>query len=319
MSLYMSIIDFREIPPAHGNGDDGLTDSFELFAEEFLKNLGFKIIEGPSRGADNGRDLIVEEIIGGILDESETKIRWMVSCKHKAHSGQAVKPADEPNLIEKLTTHECNGFIAFYSTLASTGLDTLIKGLRNRGYRTNILNAQNIESILVKNKSGIKIIERFFPDSFRRWRTENPTKAKIFNDDDFPLNCLACGKSLIINNQIHGNFYTIKKRDDLNSIVAFKWSCTGECDKVINPPHNFHQLGLIEFFEHIQTKVTPTTFLLFVLDIIREMQNGSGILSKQALEDLQYFLCAIYPYVTRNMTIKENEILSMELTCRQIG
>lgn len=124
----MSIIDFKEIPPAYGNGEAGLTDTFELFAQEFFKNLGFKIIKGPSRGADNGKDLIIEESIQGKLDESESKIRWLVSCKHKAHSGNSVKPEDETHLLERLVTHGCNGFIGFYSTLASTGLDTFING-----------------------------------------------------------------------------------------------------------------------------------------------------------------------------------------------
>ncbi|MBU0384167.1 restriction endonuclease, partial [Acinetobacter baumannii] len=317
--LYMAIIDFKEIPPAHGNGDEGLRDSFELFAEEFFKSLGFTIIEGPSRGADNGKDLIVEENIQGIFDQSATSVRWLVSCKHKAHSGNSVAPADELNLIEKLTAHRCNGFIGFYSTLASTGLDTLITGIRNSNYRTRVLNAENIESILLESKSGISLIERFFPESFNRWRAENPVKAKIFSDDEFPLKCMVCGNNLVINNKMHGNLYTIKKVNDLNSIVAFKWSCSGECDKAINPPENFKLHGLIEYFDHIENKATPTTFLLFVLDIIRDMQNGMGMLSEEAFKDLQYFLCAIYPYVTRNMTTRESEILGMDLMCRNIG
>ncbi|MEG8242832.1 hypothetical protein MKS77_14715 [Acinetobacter baumannii] len=40
----MAIIDFKEIPPAHGNGDEGLRDSFELFAEEFLKVLVLQLL-----------------------------------------------------------------------------------------------------------------------------------------------------------------------------------------------------------------------------------------------------------------------------------
>lgn len=312
----MSIIDFKEIPPAHGNGEAGLTDTFELFAQEFFKNLGFKILEGPSRGADNGKDLIIEETIQGKLDESESKVRWLVSCKHKAHSGNSVKPEDETHLSERLLTHQCDGFIGFYSTLASTGLDSFISGLRNRDHKTTVFNAQIIEANLLKTKSGIGLIERFFPESFNRWRAESPIRADIFRDDEFQLKCMVCDEDLVVNNKVNGNLYTIKPKNDLSKIIAFKWSCCGECDNRLNS--NNHYQGIIEFFDHIESKATPVTFLLFMLDLINEMQKGITTLNDQALKDLRHFLFAIYPYVTRNMTTREAEVLDMELMMRSL-
>jgi hypothetical protein len=71
----MPIIDFKEIP--RGNIADGQQDQFEFFAREFLDLLDYRIVSGPSRGADGGRDLIVEELRTG--PGGETKIRWLVS------------------------------------------------------------------------------------------------------------------------------------------------------------------------------------------------------------------------------------------------
>lgn len=312
----MSIVDFKEIPQAHGNGEAGLTDTFELFAQEFFKNLGFKIIEGPSRGVDNGRDLIIEESIQGKFDESENKIRWLVSCKHKAHSGNAVRPEDEINLLENLSIHECDGFIGFYSTLASTGLDKIINGLRNQQKKTIVFNAQSIEAELLKTVSGIELIKRFFPKSFNEWTAENPVKADIFKDGEYQLKCMVCDKSLVVDNKVNGNLYTIKPTNDLSKIIAFKWSCCGKCDERLN--HNNHHQGFIEFFDHIESKATPVTFLLFVFDLIRDMQKGITILEDQALNDLKHFLFAIYPYVTRNMTTREAEVLDMEIMMRNL-
>jgi HJR/Mrr/RecB family endonuclease len=51
-------LDFREIPSAQSGAD---RDQFELFAREFLVQEGFRIVEGPDRGPDKGRDLIAEE------------------------------------------------------------------------------------------------------------------------------------------------------------------------------------------------------------------------------------------------------------------
>ena len=85
------LLDFREIPQANVGG--GLQDTFELFTRDFLAYLGYRIVQDPDRGADGKKDLIVDEIIKGIT--SEYTIRWLVSCKHYAHSGAAVKDSDE--------------------------------------------------------------------------------------------------------------------------------------------------------------------------------------------------------------------------------
>ena len=101
------ILDFKEIPQANGNS--GLQDSFELFVRNFLSYLGFIIIEDPDRGADGKRDLIVEEIIHGILKDERK--RWLVSCKHYAFSGKAVKDTDESDIRDRLDHYDCSGFI----------------------------------------------------------------------------------------------------------------------------------------------------------------------------------------------------------------
>src|SRR5207248_3034358 len=81
----MPVLHFTEIAsPASG----AERDNFEMFACEFLECLGFRTIIGHDRGPDAGRDLIVEEVRTGIA--GETRVKWLVSCKHKAHSGASV-------------------------------------------------------------------------------------------------------------------------------------------------------------------------------------------------------------------------------------
>ena len=55
----MPVLNFKEIPEAHKGS--GLQDTFELFARDFLVFMGYTIVVDPSRGADGGSDLIVEE------------------------------------------------------------------------------------------------------------------------------------------------------------------------------------------------------------------------------------------------------------------
>jgi len=86
--------------------------------------IGYTTVEGPSRGPDGGKDLIVSESRKGV--GGETRIRWLVSCKHKAVSKKAVGVGDEPSILERVKSKRCQGFMGFYSTLPSSGLASRI-------------------------------------------------------------------------------------------------------------------------------------------------------------------------------------------------
>ena len=156
----MPIIDFKDLPVANTGG--GKQDAFELFAREFLYKIGFKIIEAPDRGADLGRDLIVSETRNGII--GTTEVRWLVSCKHNAHSGQSVRKDDEINIVDRMQAHKCSGFIGFYSTIASSGLATNLQKIReNNKYDVMVFDREKIERYLLENIGLRGVLKRFFP------------------------------------------------------------------------------------------------------------------------------------------------------------
>ncbi|OSM00073.1 restriction endonuclease [Magnetofaba australis] len=189
----MPILDFKEIPEAHIAS--GKQDAFELFAREFLHAVGYDIIEEPDRGADGGRDLIVEEKRTGV--GGETRVRWLVSCKHKAHSGKSVRQTDEQNIRDRIEHNKCNGFLGFYSMLPSSGLNHFLQELKSN-FDVQVLDNEKIEREILGNKNCSVIFERFFPSSFRKAKT-NVTPAKIFNEDT-SLKCYHCGKELLDKN-----------------------------------------------------------------------------------------------------------------------
>ena len=153
-------IDFKEIPPANtGSGDQ---DTFEEFAQEFLEALGYIIDEPVSRGADGGKDLIVLEI------KDETTKRWLVSCKHNAHSGKSVSPHDEQNITDRLGQFGCEGFIGFYSTLSSSSLVERLRAYkRDKGIEYKIFSRSNIQRFLVTKRNLQHLLQIYFPESFR--------------------------------------------------------------------------------------------------------------------------------------------------------
>lgn len=159
----MGALDLKEIPEAQSGPE---RDQFELFARELLISGGFRIVNYPDRGADGGRDLIVEEDRVG--PGGTNVIRWLVSCKHKAHSGKSVTPSDETNVRDRLGTHRCNGFIAFYSTLPSSGLaETLIKLRPDFEYLQ--MDAEVIERKMLDSPRGRILAARYTPRSFDGW------------------------------------------------------------------------------------------------------------------------------------------------------
>ncbi len=105
----MSLIDFMEI------SDNG--EQWELFARDFLREMGFFIESVPDRGADGGKDLIVSEMFQEKL--TNYRFRWLVSCKHFAQSNRAVSVNDEINIQERLESFGADGFIGFNSTVPS--------------------------------------------------------------------------------------------------------------------------------------------------------------------------------------------------------
>lgn len=98
-------LDFKEIPEAHKG--TGYQDTFEMFARDFFQELGFKILEEPSRGSDGGKDLIIEEERKGIF--GKIKVKFLVSCKHKAFSGNSVTEKEEMNIVDRITQHKVDG------------------------------------------------------------------------------------------------------------------------------------------------------------------------------------------------------------------
>jgi hypothetical protein len=166
----MGIIDFREIVSAKADhasvknapvGTSALPDDFETFCLEFFKSLrGMTVFEQISRGADNGIDLGVEETCA-----DGSTIRWLVSCKHRAHSNAAVTEEQENNILERVFKWKCGGFIPFYTTIPSSKVKALIEGVENAGKRVDWYLKDRIERELLGSAEGVRMAARYFPKS----------------------------------------------------------------------------------------------------------------------------------------------------------
>ena len=308
------ILDFKEMPQA--NGGDGMQDAFELFARDFLEVLGYKILHNPDRGADGKKDLIVREARQGISGISY--IEWLVSCKHYAHSGNSVSDTNEQNIRDRVETHNCNGFMGFYSTIPAVSLSNNLNGLRNK-IEFQIFDREKIEKTLLGSLEGIKLANRYFPISYGKYVIENPKPAKIFSDE-LEINCEYCGKNLLETKfgifAILREFldFTIDELSKLeekefpkNKYLKAYFSCKGECDYILKNKY-LQQGHYIDEWCDILNYLHPTRYIKKMMAWLNSLNDGEHV-ENAAFDKLKKLMLYTFPYISREQTTEEKEMV----------
>lgn len=300
----MPALDFTEIAAATA----GLgRDKFELFARDVLKFLGYEVLEGPDRGADGGRDLIVEERRTGV--GGETRVRWLVSCKHKAHSGASVNPGDELDIQDRLNAHQCDGFLGFYSTVPSTGLSGKLSGARGK-FEHQIFDPENIEHVVLGSVEGVRLAKRYFPKSMVAWQASSRKPAKIFSEP-MELRCDHCEKNLL-EPEPHGiiSFWHPYADDDLfcsDRTEQIYFSCKGNCDRSLRDV--FRPQKMVDGWRDISDLAIPTIYLQCVMSILNKL-HGKHQYSAQAFEKMKDLLVGLFPLICRHLSEDDVEKIS---------
>jgi hypothetical protein len=296
----MSVLDFKEIPqPGTASGEQ---DAFELFARDFLELLGFKTISGPDRGADGGRDLIVSETRKGA--GGETHVRWLVSCKHNAHSGKSVCESDELNILDRVRSKKCTGFILVCSTLPSSGLIKRLEELRP-DLDHIVYDRGHIEKELLHLDKGPELAKRHFPVSMRKWRRHGAGPAQVFPEGTH-LYCAHCGKDLL-RPKVRGNVVLWRFRPTASGegprrVDEFYWCCKGECDRSLE--RKYARPGLIDSWEDIADIAIPLVYAQWMMAVLNEVHRGD-VYSDRALEKYKEFMLALYPWVARDIDTEQ--------------
>lgn len=298
----MPLLNFKEIPEAHKGS--GVQDTFELFSRDFFELLGYKVVRGPSRGADGGCDLILEEHRQGIA--GTTVIKWLVSCKHKAHSGASVSKSDEAEVKDSVESNGCQGFIGFYSTLPSSGLLQKVQAISSISHQ--FFDSSRIEQALLASAKGLDLVKRYFPKSCAEWLAENPSKAQIFADTNGLL-CAYCNENVAEGTKgILVSWEKYKENDGTRPIKrhikSLYWCCRGECDRKLKP--RYEEPGYIDKWEDIKDLRIPTMYIRWVMASLNQL-NGDYTYSPDAFEAEKEMLLELFPYVARNLTISELE------------
>jgi hypothetical protein len=300
----MALLDFKEIPLANGGG--GLQDEFELFARDFFDTLGFQIEEDPDRGADGGRDIIIIEKRTGTL--GDTIVRWLVSCKHKAHSGESVLEKDEEDIAGRVEQFHCDGFIGFYSTISSSGLSKKINSLKDR-YEICIFDHEKIEKALLENTEFESLIKRYFPVSYKK-QVFKVGPSMIYGKY-YPLKCEVCGKDLIkkgIADNYGGLVALVQDMDYFDEtnggerITQVYCACKGQCDSIMESRCTG---SIITQWQDISDLTIPYQFLNWVMGILNQIRDERVIYTDEAFEQIKTITLDIAQVVMRQPSVKE--------------
>ncbi|WP_370276880.1 restriction endonuclease [Pontibacterium sp.] len=97
-------------------GIDG--EDFELLCRDVLESYGAVILSEPTRGPDQKKDLVIEIISQDALGNTE-RVKYLVQCKHKAHSGKSVLESDIGDFRSACLLHETDGYFLITSTIPS--------------------------------------------------------------------------------------------------------------------------------------------------------------------------------------------------------
>ncbi len=289
------MIDFTEIPHTD--------DSWELFARDFLLERGFYIESPPDRGPDGGKDLLVTEEIKGSVNKY--RFRWLVSCKHFAKSGKSVSEKHEPNIIERLKAFRADGFIGFYSTIPSSGLNSRLQALRKEGHIRDyyIFDHKIIESHLV-TVGYSNLMLRYFKESYKTIKPLHLVLAEYA-----PIQCESCGKDILL--EMHKQEYTanlvwVKRRDKETGesrIVDVYSACKGTCDQSLEAAAN--KKGLTTSWHDITDLAIPPEYLRSIIAMINRIRSGDDIYEDDAFEKIKTFYIRMAQKVLRFTTEKE--------------
>jgi hypothetical protein len=296
----MGFIDFKEIPSAKG-GQAG-QDVWTLFAREFFVALHIGIEKGPDRGPDSGKDLVIVERQRGWLSSGQH--RWLVSCKHFAHSNKSVPIGDEPDILGRVRRFKADGFIGFYSTIPSAELNRTLESYKSE-INVIVYDSALIERNLLNNPDLKEVFERFFPHSFREYRKVSHTPHEI-SESLVGLSCDVCGKDLLEKREGRIGFAEeLFDKGKKRRIVDMYWACIGECDRELEV--TFQKRGFVVTWEGIEDLIIPIVFMKWVITAMNGLRDGSLVFSDKAFNKFRKLTFAVAQLVVRETTEEEIE------------
>lgn len=136
-------------------------EEFEFFCRDLLESLGVQILEGPARGPDSKKDIIIQYNIKDVIGREE-QFKFLVQCKNNAKSQKSVYESDLGDIRSACRIHNTRGYLLITTTIPSISVQNNLKAINEeRNYYTHHWDKKTLEKYISKSKEGIKILERY--------------------------------------------------------------------------------------------------------------------------------------------------------------
>ena len=146
-------IDFKRLSK---DGED-----FELLCRDLLESFGAKIISAPSRGPDQKKDLIVELESKDNIGTCES-VRYLVQCKHKAHSGKSVYETELGDFRSACLSHNVQGYFLITTTIPSTTVNSNLEVVNLKGeLKTIIWDGRQVEQKIIRSPICNDLLKKY--------------------------------------------------------------------------------------------------------------------------------------------------------------
>lgn len=151
------MLDFKELDK---DGND-----FELLIRELLYNKGLEVY-WSGKGPDGGKDLLCIERYQSCFKEFTR--RWLVQCKHNAHSGKSVGISELGVIENSCGLYNADGYLLVCSTFPSATVVQTLEGIENnRKITTAFWDCRTLERQLLVPDNW-SIVNMFFPNSSKQ-------------------------------------------------------------------------------------------------------------------------------------------------------
>lgn len=264
---------------------------WEFFAEDVLWHIGYEILEGPSEGADQGKDLVVRK----------GDRKYLVSCKHYLKSDKAIGPSIEENIVDRVFRHKCNGFITFYSTHPSSNLKSEFSQL-SENERLDIdfveFNQSEIFDI-IPTLTGFTL-QKYFKEPEKLYHHINDTGWEYF-----PLRCQnpECGKDLLSKENINNSSVNLIRINNMLELVYGCKSCLPDLGK---PTREYNEY--IETIKYFEGDVEVFWWEFSQIRYIEELTDFNNVL-RLCLNHPDFIM--ISPYLYKSWSEVQSAILQV--------
>ena len=136
-------------------------EDFELLCRDVLESYGSEILSEPTRGPDQKKDLVIQIKSEDALGNTETS-KYLVQCKHKAHSGKSVLEPEIGDFRSACLLHKTDGYFLITSTIASVTVANNLNAENEGGsLKTIIWDGKKLAGKIESSTNSVQIIEKY--------------------------------------------------------------------------------------------------------------------------------------------------------------